>query len=273
MPWLRRLWNIFNKLSQSDRWVASPLCTASPVLRWDLWWTHSALNAVLNLCVLVMFFKHAVVTPTPARRGSAETSQISRPNMCHLNSPTALHKQTIATCTTSVTTSVVTPAPVDSSNEHWNLTVKMLQIYPISPVKPHLHDTTCCQTGCQSGMTTGCIVYTNIQPVVKPIWQPVSQPAVSCIQPVVIPVVQPIDNRLYCVNRVLQRRGSYTAISKDITIGIGATLYVKVVTCTATFECGGNYHYHILRYNLKIFEPGKWQLLSPPVTISRPNSA
>ena len=46
-------------------------------------------------------------------------------------------------------------------------------------VKPHLHDTTCCQTS----LTTGCIVCTNIQLV--------CQTAVSCIQPVVKPVVQP----------------------------------------------------------------------------------
>ena len=32
-------------------------------------------------------------------------------------------------------------------------------------IKPHLHGTTCCQTG----LTTGCIVYTNVQPVVKPV--------------------------------------------------------------------------------------------------------
>jgi len=38
-------------------------------------------------------------------------------------------------------------------------------------IKPHLHDTTCCQIG----LTTSCIVYTNIQPVVKPepVWQTV----------------------------------------------------------------------------------------------------
>ena len=85
------------------------------------------------------------------------------------------------------------------------------------PVKPRLHDTTCCQTGCQTschtGLTTACIVYTAgcqtgyttrfdnrlneqwlfVQPgwtnsgclfntVVKPVWQLVWQPAVSCKQ-------------------------------------------------------------------------------------------
>jgi len=62
-------------------------------------------------------------------------------------------------------------------------------------IKPHLHDTTCCQTG----LTTGCMVYTNIQPVVKPVRQPVWQPAVSCIQPVVKPVVQPVWQPVGCL--------------------------------------------------------------------------
>jgi len=31
----------------------------------------------------------------------------------------------------------------------------------VNPVKPRLHDTTCCQCGCQTGLTTGCIVYTQ----------------------------------------------------------------------------------------------------------------
>jgi len=26
------------------------------------------------------------------------------------------------------------------------------------PLKPRLHDTTCCQTGCTTGLATGCIV-------------------------------------------------------------------------------------------------------------------
>jgi len=48
-------------------------------------------------------------------------------------------------------------------------------------LKPHLHDTTGCQTRSQTGLTTGCIVYTNIQPTVKPclsnrLYNPVSQP-------------------------------------------------------------------------------------------------
>jgi len=84
-----------------------------------------------------------------------------------------------------------------------NQEIKVLQNWNQTAIslKPHLHDTTCCQTGChnplnvcihvttgcQAGLTTGCIVYTNIQPVVKPVWQPVWQPAVSCIQPVVKP--------------------------------------------------------------------------------------
>jgi len=33
-------------------------------------------------------------------------------------------------------------------------------LYSCVPVKPRLHDTTCCQTGCQTGLTTGCIVNT-----------------------------------------------------------------------------------------------------------------
>ena len=48
-------------------------------------------------------------------------------------------------------------------------------------IKPHLHDTTGCQSGllneqlfvqhgCQTRLTTGCIVYTNIQPVVSCKW-------------------------------------------------------------------------------------------------------
>jgi len=64
-------------------------------------------------------------------------------------------------------------------------------------LKPHLHDTTCCQNGCQTGLTTGCIVYTNIQPVVKSVSQPVWQPAVSCVQPVVkLGCTTRFDNRL-----------------------------------------------------------------------------
>jgi len=59
-------------------------------------------------------------------------------------------------------------------------------------LKPHLHDTTCRQTG----LTTGCIVYTNIQLVVKPVWQPVWQPAVSCIAGCQTGCTTRFDNRL-----------------------------------------------------------------------------
>ena len=74
-------------------------------------------------------------------------------------------------------------------------------------LKPHLHDTTCCQTS----LTTGCIVYTNIQPVVKPVWQT----AVSCIQPVVKRVVQPV-RQLCWTNSLFVQHGCQTCLTNTV---------------------------------------------------------
>jgi len=67
-----------------------------------------------------------------------------------------------------------------ATKQHLTQYAKLMRIS--LTLKPHLHHTTCCQTG----LTPGCIMYTNIQPVVKP-----------------------FDNRLYRVytrlsNRVVQ---------------------------------------------------------------------
>jgi len=64
-----------------------------------------------------------------------------------------------------------------------------------------------------------------------------------------------------CGNAVLTRSGTSHCL-----VVIGVTLYVTVVT--TTFDCGGDCH-HFLKCNLKMFMPE----LSPPGTISRPNSA
>jgi len=83
-------------------------------------------------------------------------------------------------------------------------------LYVTRTFKPRLHDTICCQTG----LTTGYMFVYTIQPVVKPVWQPV----VSCIQTfyrlsnpfdnwlyrVYSRFSNRCDNRLYCVNGVLQ---------------------------------------------------------------------
>jgi len=74
-------------------------------------------------------------------------------------------------------------------------------------LKPHLHDTTCCQTS----LTTGCIVYTNIQPVVKPVWQT----AVSCIQPVVKRVVQSVRQRCW-TNSLFVQHGCQTCLTNTV---------------------------------------------------------
>jgi len=82
-------------------------------------------------------------------------------------------------------------------------------------LKPHLHDTTCCQTGLTTSWTTGCIVYTNIQPVVKPVVQPDWQ---RVVQPFVRPVQQPVVscktgyNRSHWMKVILKLQGQPYAV-------------------------------------------------------------
>jgi len=105
----------------------------------------------------------------------------------------------------------------------------------VRSVKPHLHDTTCCQTD----LTTGCIVYTNIQPVVKPVRQPVWQPAVSCIQPVVVAVRSTrlsnrFDNRLYHLNKHptgCQSRWMFVYMTQSVVKLVAQPDWQPVVAC------------------------------------------
>jgi len=64
-------------------------------------------------------------------------------------------------------------------------------------IKPHLHDTTCCQTGLTTGLTnSGCLFNTVVKSVVQPVWQQLyrvnkhptgCQTVVSCKRGITVP--------------------------------------------------------------------------------------